>query len=309
MTDAPGARVRFSALGTTALLWVTRSSAVTSALSVLKSELEAIELSCSRFRADSELSRLNRAGGETIAVSGLFATALSAALRAARLTDGAVDPTVGAALRLAGYDTDFALVSSRSHEPTVVRGPVVGWQAVELDVTARTVRVPPEAELDLGATAKALACDRAARKAAAAGGSGTLVSLGGDVAVAGHAPEGGWPIQLADDHGTDPGPGAEAVCISSGGLATSGTAVRRWIAGDREQHHIIDPGTSHPAVSVWKTVSVVAGCCVDANIASTASIVRGEAAPEWLEERSLPGRLVAVDGDITYTNGWPRRGV
>jgi thiamine biosynthesis lipoprotein len=181
---------------------------------------------------------------------------------------------------------------------------VPGWRCVEVDERERVVRLPPGVELDLGATAKALAADRAAAAGAAAAGAGVLVSLGGDVAVAGPPPEGGWPILVADDHARldEAGP---TVAIESGGLATSGTAVRRWRAGGAVLHHLIDPRTGRPAVSPWRTVSVAGASCVDANIASTAAVVLGDAAPEWLGERRLPARLVSTAGDVALVAGWP----
>jgi thiamine biosynthesis lipoprotein len=163
--------------------------------------------------------------------------------------------------------------------------------------------VPRGIWLDLGATAKALATDRIAARAAEAAGCGVLVSLGGDVAVAGRLPKEGWQVGVADDH-ADPQPGA-SITLAAGGLATSGTARRRWRRGGRTVHHIVDPRTGDSAAPCWRTVTVVAGTCVDANIASTAAIVMGPAAPRWLTGCSLPARLVAEDGVVTHVAGWP----
>ena len=167
------------------------------------------------------------------------------------------------------------------------------------------VRVPSGVELDLGATAKALAADRSARAAHEAAGCGVLVSLGGDVAIAGDAPPGGWSVRIADDHAAAldaPGP---AVALAGGGLASSGTTVRRWRSGDAELHHIVDPRTGRPAETPWRTVSVAAASCVDANVAGTAAVVLGDAAPAWLAERRLPARLVARGGGALCVAGWP----
>src|SRR5439155_2155330 len=163
--------------------------------------------------------------------------------------------------------------------------------------------VPAGVELDLGATAKALACDRAATAAAAVAG-GVLVAVGGDVAVAGATPAGGWPVRIADDHAAPldvPGP---TVALGGGGLATSSTTVRRWRSGAVELHHLVDPRTGRPAESPWRTVSVAARTCVDANVASTASFLL-EDAPGWLESRRLPARLVSIGGESTVVAGWP----
>ncbi|MEU2742549.1 FAD:protein FMN transferase, partial [Streptomyces sp. NPDC007095] len=163
--------------------------------------------------------------------------------------------------------------------------------------------------LDLGATAKALAADRAARRAAAAVGCGVLVNLGGDLSVAGEPPAAGWRVAIADDHAApDVGPGRPVVSIRDGGLATSGTTVRTWRRGGRTLHHIVDPATGDVPPPVWRTVSVAAGSCVDANTATTAALVLGERAPGWLRGTGLPARLVRTDGSVLCLGAWPADG-
>jgi thiamine biosynthesis lipoprotein len=172
------------------------------------------------------------------------------------------------------------------------------------------VRVPRGVEIDLGATAKALTSDLAAAAACKAiDGGGVLVSLGGDIAVAGEAPEQGWSIQASEDSAAPIDDKEEAVMITSGGLATSSTTVRRWTRGGVVLHHIIDPATGLPADSCWRTATVVAATCVDANIASTAAIVMGRNAISWLEARRLPARLVDLAGNVQRLAGWPERPV
>jgi thiamine biosynthesis lipoprotein len=294
------------ALGTTATVCVADPDGLGAAGDVLERELAEVDEACSRFRPDSELSRLNAAPDRAVPVGRRLLEAITVALRAAAGTGGLVDPTVGRTLRLAGYDRTFELVAGR--DPSAFRPrfeAVPGWRQVEVDAARGTVRVPSGVELDLGATAKALAADRIAREAAAASGSGVLVALGGDVAVAGEAPEDGWSVRVADNHAAPlDGPG-EDVSIRSGGLASSGTAVRRWRAGAAELHHIVDPRTGRPAETPWRTVSVAAGSCVDANVASTAAVVLGASAPAWLERRGLPARLAGSDGSVVRTGGWP----
>jgi thiamine biosynthesis lipoprotein len=183
--------------------------------------------------------------------------------------------------------------------------PVPGWKLVELDAPQRRVRIPKGIELDLGATAKALAADRAAAVAHELTGTGVLVSLGGDVSVAGPTPEAGWPVRVADDHAAPLVEGGPVFAVAAGGLATSGTTVRRWKAGNVTLHHIIDPRTGRPADTPWRTVTVAAGTCVKANVASTAAIVLGAEAPSWLVARGLPARLVAADGAVSTVAAWP----
>jgi thiamine biosynthesis lipoprotein len=297
--------VTFSALGTTATLVVTDPDALPSARTALDGVLVAVDEACSRFRPDSELMAVNGAPGRAVAVGPVLLDALDVALRAARLTDGVVDPTVGRALRVLGYDRDFAAVAPRGAPVTRELGRVPGWHTIRVDHAASTVQVPAGVELDLGATGKAFAVDRAATTIADTVDGGVLVSLGGDVAVAGTPPEEGWPVRIADDHAAPPDAPSETVAIREGGLATSSTTVRHWRRGDEELHHIVDPSSGRPAAVCWRTVSVVAGSCVDANTASTASIVRGETAPAWLAASALAARLVRPDGTVVRVAGWP----
>jgi thiamine biosynthesis lipoprotein len=207
-------------------------------------------------------------------------------------------------LRLAGYDRDFAqLAEGRPRRLKLVATP--GWQSILVDERRRAVSVPRGVELDLGATAKALAADRAARSAASLAATGVLINLGGDLAVAGDPPEGGWPVRVTDDHAAPFDAPGQTVSIISGGMATSSTAVREWVNGRERLHHIFDPQTGSPAPVVWRTVSVAARSCVDANVASAASIVRGKSALAWLESAGLPARLLAADGSVMRVGGWP----
>ena len=299
----------FAALGTGVTILTTDGGRLRAARGAVERELAAVDLACSRFRPDSELAAVGAAGGRPVPVGALLADLVAASLRAARMTGGAVDPTVGGAMRRIGYDRDFALVTAGDPGPAMLRAePIPGWRRVELDAPRRLLRVPAGVELDLGSTAKAFAADLAARSAAAAAGCGVLVSLGGDIAMAGAAPEGGWPVLVAEDHRAPvDGPGP-VVRLSGGGLATSSTTVRRWRRGGADLHHIVDPATGLPAAGRWRTASVGAATCVDANAAATAAIVWGERAVDWLTEHRLPARLVANDGAVVRVAGWPEEG-
>ncbi len=299
------AQESWKALGTSVHVLATDADGLGRATTAVRDVLADVDTAYSRFREDSELSRLNASAGRTVHVSPLLATAIDAAQRAARLTDGAVDPTVGQAIRMAGYDDDFARVAADRGPVSLRAWRVPGWQAIRFDRRARTVLLPPGVELDLGSTGKALAADLAARAALAAGGGGVLVSLGGDIATAGEAPAGGWRVLVAEDSRVRPDADGEVICLPSGGVATSSTTVRRWTRGGAVLHHIIDPQTSLPATGPFRTVTVAAATCLDANIASTAAIVLGEAAIDWLTIRRLPARLVENDGTIHYIGLWP----
>ncbi|HEY4854972.1 MAG TPA: FAD:protein FMN transferase [Streptosporangiaceae bacterium] len=297
----------WKALGTMVQLIVTDPVRLADGRRLLEADLAAVDAACSRFRSDSELVALDSVPGP-VEVSPLLAQALAVALRAARLTDGDVDPTVGAAMAAIGYDRDFPLVPASGPAVTLTVRSVPGWRQVQFDEQSRILALPPGVRLDLGATAKAWAADRSAARLAAALGCGVLVSLGGDIAVAGGTPPGGWRVRVQDVTGRpeDPPVGPSAVgAIRDGGLATSSTTARRWRRGGDVLHHILDPRTGLPAPACWRTVSVAAASCADANTASTAAIIRGRGAQAWLTGLGLPARLVDEAGNVHTVGGWP----
>jgi thiamine biosynthesis lipoprotein ApbE len=310
---------RWEMWSTTVVLRLTDPRRLDAARIAVECELDAIDRACSRFRPDAEIARVNKSDGRTVRVSPLLAEVLALALRAARLTDGDVDPTIGSALTLIGYDRDWRLLDrpdseasaeaissvERRPNPTVVARAVCGWRNVSFDRVARTVRVPAGFTLDVGATAKAWAADRAAQAAAQAGGCGALVGIGGDIATGGVPPAHGWAVHVTDDHRDDHRAPGQTVTIRSGGLATSSTVVRRWRHRGHMTHHIIDPATGAPVRGTWRTVSVAAASCADANIATTAALVRAGAAPIWLARLSVPARLVSHAGRVYTIGAWP----
>jgi len=293
------------ALGCGTRLVVTEPAGLEPARAAMDGVLSSIDTACSRFREDSEISGLNRAAGRVVRIGPLLSEAIEVALRAARITNGAVDPTIGSALRISGYDRDYDALPAIGGPIRLMAHPVPGWRSVRLDRIAGTAWLPEGVELDLGATAKAYAADLAAVAAARAAGGGALVSLGGDIAVSGPAPEGGWRIQISEDSGAPIADDEETIAIQRGGLATSSMTVRRWRRGGVELHHLIDPQTGLPVDGPWRTATVAAATCVDANTASTAAVVLGEGASAWLESMALPARLVAQDGTLVRVAGWP----
>ncbi|HVX21839.1 MAG TPA: FAD:protein FMN transferase [Acidimicrobiales bacterium] len=296
----------FRALGTTAVVAVADPGRLVQAVEVVRRCTDRLDAAASRFRADSELARLHAASaGRPVMVSDVLLDAVDDALAAARFTDGVVDPTVGRAMRELGYDRDFAAVAPEGPALPYRRAQVPGWRTIRVDRDAGTVTLPPGVQVDLGATAKAGGADTAAVLAASATGTGVLVSLGGDVAVAGRPPAGGWTVRIADRHDAGPDDPSVTVAIRRGGLATSGVTARRWTRGDRTLHHLVDPTTGRPADTCWRTVSVAAESCGRANTASTAAVVLGPAAPRWLQRHGFCARLVAVDGTVVGVGRCP----
>jgi len=296
--------ITFPAIGTTVHLLLTdpSTSALAKANGLLRDFLDDLDLTCSRFRPDSALSTVNRSGSASN-VDPLLLAALRVALTAAEETGGLFDPTLGTAMIAIGYDRSFAGVPRSSRRRVV---PVPGreaWREIRIDEPTGTIILPLGVRLDLGATAKAWAADMAAAQLAEHLDCGVLVNLGGDLAIAGPAPAGGWRVRVAADHAATTG--GQVVAVRSGGVATSSTTVRRWKRADQVLHHVLDPATGLPARRVWQYVSVAAADCVTANTAATAALILGERAPDWLNERDLAARLVAADGSVTRIAGWP----
>ena len=299
------ASATFDAIGTHHQLIVTRPEALGAAIVIARGHLADLDLAASRFRPDSEVSALARLAADHDAaalVSSVLADSLQAALRAADLTEGLVDPTVGGAVIASGYDTDLDEVRGRDARPA---DPVVvpGWRSVVLDAEARRLRIRQGTVIDLGAIAKAHAADTIAAALADHLPGGFLVNLGGDIAVCGELPPDGWQIGV---EGTD-GDVRQVVTSRGQAFATSSTGRRTWTQGGEPRHHIVDPRTGRTAPVVWEQVTCAATTALEANAASTAAVVLGAEAPAWLEAHGIPARLdPAGGGRVITTPGWPK---
>jgi FAD:protein FMN transferase len=238
----------------------------------------------SRFRPDSELNRVNTHAGSPVRVSRVFAEMLGVALEAERETCGLVDPTLGAELEAAGYDTDFSALSDEPHLP----GTIMQRQRGTVQLVDRTVLVPSGVQLDLNGVVKGKTVDDALALLEGRG----FVSAGGDLAVRGTfvagLPRGG------------------TISLVRGALATSGTDRRRWLRGGRTQHHLIDPGTGSPAESPWEQVTVCGLSCLGADVAAKAAFLLRAGGPAWLDVRGIPGRFITAAGDVLVNRAWQR---
>ena len=296
------------ALGSTATVCAP-SEHLFAACEEVKRVAAAVDRLASRFRPDSELAVVNQASGRWTGISPELA---ELALWAADVSDGAVDPTLGEQLRWLGYDRDYTALSSVGPSTGFESCPPAGsderrqpWRRIQLDLQAPAIWIPPEVSLDLGAVGKGHAADQAVQAAHAQTGGPVLVSLGGDIAVAGEPPASGWAVGIAADHRRSAVGCEQAVYIRSGGLATSSLMARRWWQGDRAVHHVLDPRDGLPVAPYWVIASVAAATCAQANVAATASLVLGPTAPQWLDRQHLPARLVALDGSVSQIGSWP----
>jgi thiamine biosynthesis lipoprotein len=311
-----GDTLQWPVWSTIARIVVTEPAQLDAAHRLVSDLLAEVDAAASRFRTGSEINQVHGAGGWPVEISPLLAELVAAALDAARRTDGDVDPTVGAALIGLGYDRDLDQLDrdvarlpmtldpadgsgAATGSITVVKAP--SWRRIRL--ADRVLTVPAGVVIDLGATAKAWTADRAAAQVAEQLGTGVLVSLGGDIATAGPAPAGGWQIRVQDAEGE---PGCDVAIPAGAAIATSSTIRRQWRHGERAVHHILNPRTLAPAEQVWRTVTVAANSCVEANTLTTAATVRGDAAWSWLNGLGVPARLVRADGTVLGTASWPK---
>lgn len=291
------ATYRFQVWSSTASVVVTDPAALGQVVGIVRAGLDDVDLACSRFRPDSELSALTPG---TSRLSPLLADLVGTALDAAEASGGLVDPTVGGTMQALGYDRSIELVPADGAPVRLVQH-VPGWRRVHL--YGDRLELPGDVLLDLGATAKARAADLLAHRAAEALGVGVLVELGGDIATAGPSPAGGWQVLVRD---TEDDAACQVTLATGSAIATSSTVRRTWRRGGVRIHHVVDPRTAAPAAPVWRSVTVAASSCVQANTASTAAIVLGRQAVGWLSERGLTARLVDQRHRVVRVGGWPR---
>jgi len=298
----PGCR-QWHVWGTTCRVVVADPDVATDAAALVREELNTVDAACSRFRPDSETSRLAGAGGRPVRASRTLTAIVEAALWAADRTDGDVDPTLGTALADLGYDRDFARIRDEGGDMPVAAWPgAARWRSIHLDGDMLTI--PAGVVLDLGATAKAWAADRCADLIARRYGVGALVALGGDIATAG-TPRQDWEILVQD--GRDQ-PSCSISVPAGAAVATSSTISRTWRRGSAVLHHVLDPRTAAPVPPIWRTASVVAASCLEANTYCTAALVRGAAAVLWLRDVDIAARLVTAGGMTITVGGWPPDG-
>jgi FAD:protein FMN transferase len=260
----------------------------------IAARLAALEARWSRFRPESEITRLNRAGGAHVPLSADTRHLLAQLVAGWRLTAGRFDPTVLPALVAAGYDRSF----DRLTPPAAPSAPVPGRGLEGLEVDDHGARLPAGTAIDPGGLGKGLAADLVAAEALAAGwATGILVNLGGDLRAAGDVPTPGWGVELDD-------PAGATIGLVAGGLASSTTSRRRWTTADgREQHHVIDPRTGAPAATAVRSVTVVAGEAWLAEVLATALLLDGIRSTELVAAAGATGLIVDHHGTVVDLPG------
>ena len=276
-------RRSFHAMGTEIELLVDVTTSPERAFDLAESEFHRLEALLSRFRPESELSRLNRE--RSLDAGSDLCRVLELALAAREETGGRFDPTVHDAVVAAGYDRSFELVPAESREPAARAVGAGGG----LHIDGSRVELDPGVHVDLGGIGKGYAAERAAELLALAGPC--LVNAGGDIAIR----DGCWPV------GVETADGLVTLQLTGGGLATSGRDRRRWRRGGRELHHLIDPATGSPADSDLLRVTVIADDAVAAEIAAKSLFLAG--AVGALAEAGAAGLaavLVTADGRTCF---------
>ncbi|MFN8110396.1 MAG: FAD:protein FMN transferase [Thermoleophilia bacterium] len=255
-------------------------------------EVRRLEALLSRFRPDSELSRLNASGRMAVGPDLLALTRTALAER--ERTGGRFDPTVHEAMVAAGYDRTFEEVPRDGEAPGLPAHPCGGH--VHVDERSGIVTLDPGVLLDLGGIAKGYAADRVADILAAAGPA--LASVGGDIAVRGPRIGGPWTVGVAT------GGAPLTLALEGGALATSGRDRRWWTRGGHRMHHIIDPSTGEPAHTDLLRVTVVAHCGTRAEATAKALMISGApAARREADALGIPCVLVGMDGSTTLAGG------
>jgi thiamine biosynthesis lipoprotein len=264
----------------------------------------------SRFDPRSDLSRLNADPRASVPAAPLLRAAVAAALRAASLSGGLVDPTLLAALRRAGYSDSRARVKPASLSRALGSAPprrparpdrVARWRAVEVDDRAGVIRRVPGLELDLGGSVKGWAADFVAARLGRHGRC--AVDCGGDLRVqAGR----GAPWEVRVRHPLT-GATAHTLLVRSGGVATSGIDARLWERDGEFAHHLLDPATGRPAWTGLIAATALAPTALDAEALAKAALLSGPVAGQRLLRACHGGVLIHDDGEVEAVDALPAR--
>ncbi len=288
----PNFTVTFRAMGSQIQVWLNvQRPEDADLLQQVPACFEAWEATLSRFRPESELSRLNAHAGEWVRVSPVLFEAVSVSLEAARMTDGLVTPLILPALEAAGYDHSFdpGVFAPGAPDATQAANGVPDWHDIKLDERKRLVRLPTGARIDLGGTAKGWAAQQTAEWLRQVGPC--LVDAGGDMVARGTPDSsGGWVVLTP---GTEDPDVLDSVLLVDAAIATSGVDYRRWTRDGKAFHHLIDPRTGQPAESDIVTATVCAPNAVQAEAWAKATLIGGSL-PDF------PALAVHQDGSATF---------
>lgn len=293
----------FQAIGTRCELLAYASGSPAAAFQSARSEIAAIDYHASFFRADSELTSLNLDRRETVQVSATLFELLEVYRNAFRISGGAIDATVGAEL------AELVRESNSGVHAAALTAPELDFSAVKLNPRDLTVTRPVGLLLDLGGLGKSWLADRVAKRMVHAGGGGVLVNLGGDIAIVGEAPSGGWPIRITDDASLNPDAAGQTVHLSSGAIATSSRLTRRWLDSEGQiREHLVGVDQTGSVGVPIVTATAAAGTALEANVATLSTLLAGARGVAVMARFGYPALLRGADGTAVTLSGWPSRG-
>jgi FAD:protein FMN transferase len=293
-------RHEFHAMGCDMLAVVDRETAP-QLLSHVPDWFEEWEQSLSRFRFDSELTRLNQTHDQPVHVSQTLWDVFQAARQAEQWTDGLVTPTLLDAILEAGYDRPFDVLPHLSMPiiASALSAPLP-LTAIAFEASAQTITLPEGMGLDFGGVAKGWAAHQAMMRLQAEGPA--LIDAGGDIAISGPCADGSpWKIGIADPFNKEEE--IEILYLNACGVATSGKDRRRWLRDGVFQHHIIDPLTRQPAETDLLTVTVIAPTVMQAEAAAKAAFILGSRTGlEWIEAHPpFAAVFIRENGELWYS--------
>lgn len=293
----------FRAMNTSVLLAVDGDSYSALALQEAHAAVKSFEARFSRFQPTSELSRLNRSGGEWVSVSADLLEMLELALRYHQSTNGLFDPSILNDLKRIGYDR--SMDELRAGKIPYARAsasrttPKPAFASLELDLANGRVRLPLGMQIDLGGIAKGWIAERAAQLLNQSADV-CAVNAGGDILFIGEPLDGfGWEVYLEDPRDT-----AQVLMplhVRSGAVATSSTTKRTWKQAGESRHHLIDPRTGLPAESDWISVTVFGASLVKAEVFAKALLIGGAGESQSLFEAHPDLAYLAVDQNSQIT--------
>jgi thiamine biosynthesis lipoprotein len=300
--DATVHQARLRVMGSSALVTVVGGRPAH--LHLAAERLRRLDHLWSRFRPDSDLSRLNMAEGAAVPVAPETLILMDHLVAAWHATGGAFDPTLLPAQVAAGDAVSRDDPFARTVLPASAAWP--GDPAhIVTDHAAGLARLPRGTAVDAGGLGKGLAADLTVADIIAAGAAGALVSVGGDVSVDGRAPHGAWSIAVEDPH--EPAGAGPVLALAAGGVATSTPAARRWRAGGVEHHHLLSPDTGEPAQAPIASVTVATGTATWAEAFTKVPFVRGpRAGIAILEDMGVATLVVTSDRSTEATTAWSR---
>jgi thiamine biosynthesis lipoprotein len=268
-----------------------------------RTRIDELEAHWSRFRDDSDISRLNASNGVALEVADDTLLLLQQAVEAWSLSGGAFDPTLLHALIAAGYDRSFdTLIGEGEAELPALRFDRPDVHDIEID--GRSVRFPVGLGFDPGGIGKGLAADLLVHGLVERGVGGACANMGGDLRVAGTSPDGGtWTIAVDHPQRTEP---LALVGLAAGAVATSTVLKRVWTVGGHTRHHLIDPSTGRPAHTDVALATVVAGTAWQAEVLAKAALLRGVERAFDLLDDSMAGLVVDHAGRIVTSPNFAR---